>query len=419
MRSQIKSSRSRHSRLPSTPRANDDDGSTATTATFPQVPWWGDLAPAVIDELRLPAYAVQPVTTADIIVIGGGIAGLSAALSARQAGANVAVLERAPMLGYGATGRNAGILSAGVNMGLADLSADSDGAAFWPATTQILLSLVTQAQQPTSILSARLTGALSLAESANAARHLAREVHVRIAAGLRAELWTAEQVAELTRGQLNTSSVVRAMWLPDEGRLQPLTLLAHMARQARVAGVQLVGQAQVVGYQESKQQDGVHQWSLTLDNGAVVKARGLIQSVGPTAQPNARIYALAFAADLPDTFPLFWDAAPYTYADYRPGNGRLTVSGGRYGKAGMTCHDASYYQRLATGARRWLPDLATQQPRYQWAVDLDVASDMVPGIRAFGDTAPARAIEGLGALGVLPGMVLGQRAGKELVYAIG
>lgn len=418
MRLQTKVSRSKHARSSSTPHASDDDGRTVTTTTFPQVPWWSDLTPEVSDELRLPSYAAHPVTTADIVVIGGGITGLSAALSASLAGARVVVLERAPLLGYGATGRNAGILSAGVNMGLADLLPDSDGAAFWPATTRVLLSLVEQAQQPASLLSARLTGALSIAESANAARHLAREVHVRVTAGLHAELWTAEQVAERTQGQLNIASVVQAMWLPDEGRVQPLTLLAHMARQARVAGVQLIGQAQVVQYQEGEQH-GVHQWLLTLDSGAVVKARGLIQSVGPTAQPNARIYALAFAIDLPDTFPLFWDAAPYTYADYRAGNGRLTVSGGRYGKAGVTRRDAIYYQRLANGARRWLPMLATQQPRYQWAVDLDVASDMVPGIRPFGKTAPARAVEGLGALGVLPGMVLGQRVGKELAHAIG
>jgi glycine/D-amino acid oxidase-like deaminating enzyme len=149
-----------------------------------------------------------------------------------------------------------------------------------------------------------------------------------------------------------------------------------------------------------------------LSNGMTLTSAMLIRAVGPTAQPNARIYALAFAVDLPATFPLFWDAAPYTYADYRPGNGRLTVSGGRYGKAGVTRHDASYHKRLADAARRWLPELAGTNPRYTWGVDLAVAADMIPTLRSIGHRAPAYTIEGLGSLGVLPGMVLGQQVGE-------
>mgnify|MGYP001306990991 CR=1 FL=1 len=171
----------------------------------------------------------------------------------------------------------------------------------------------------------------------------------------------------------------------------------------------LAGQARVAEMQIDR-----NRWQIQLTNGRTIGARGLIQAVGPTAQPNARIYALAFAADLSDDFPLFWDAAPYTYADYRPGNDRLTVSGGRYGKVGATRRDASYYQRLADGARHWLPELQNQEPRYTWAVDLAVSADMIPTLRPFDTTAPGYAIEGLGALGVLPGVVLAERAGEQI-----
>lgn len=425
-------SRSRHSR--STPPASDEDGCTCVPyfddahntsnnavwnrqahSSYPLVPWWDDLTPSVLAELSLPAFETEPATTADVVVIGGGVAGLSAALSARQAGASVLLLEREAMLGYGATGRNAGILSAGINMSLTDLDPDSEAAAFWPATTQVMLSLVQEAQNVDSMLSARLTGALSLAESASAAYRLIREVQAREAVGSRAELWTRSQVAEYTQGRLNTSSVVMAMWLPDEGQINPLTLLAHLARQARAAGVQMLGSAQVNDAQEMTAGEGNRYWQLTLASGRTIKARGLIQAVGPTTQPNARIYALSFAADLPKDFPLFWDASPYTYADYRPGNGRLNVSGGRYGKAGSTRYDASYLQRLAQGTRRWLPELAEQEPLFQWAVDLDVAADMIPNLRSVGEQTPGVAIEGLGALGILPGVILGQRAGKQIV----
>jgi glycine/D-amino acid oxidase-like deaminating enzyme len=379
-----------------------------------QIPWWSDLDATTRAILKLPDITSLPAQTVDIVVIGGGVAGLSAALSASKAGAKVLILESSVMLGRGATGQNAGILSAGINMHLTDLEPGSPEAAFWPETTHVLLSLVEEAVRPEAILSAHLTGALSLAESSYAARKLAREARARVAAGLRAEMWTPNRVTEVTDGRLSTQSVVAALWLPNEGRVQPLTLLAHLAQQARTEGVLIAGNARVDAYQEIQGKMEAYHWQISLANGTIITARGLIRAVGPTAQPDQRIYALAFAADLPRNFPLFWDASPYTYADFRPGNGRLTVSGGRYGKAGVTQRDASYHKRLADAARHWLPELDGKEPSYAWGVDLAVSAHMIPTIRTIGDTAPGYAIDGLGALGVLPGIVLGRRAGENM-----
>jgi hypothetical protein len=55
---------------------------------------------------------------------------------------------------------------------------------------------------------------------------------------------------------------------------------------------------------------------------------------------------------------------------------------------------------------------------FTWAVDLHVAADMVPGLRTLGGVAPGVAIEGLGALGVLPGIVLGRRAAKRVAGVV-
>jgi glycine/D-amino acid oxidase-like deaminating enzyme len=392
------------------------DLSPATRQPAPHAPWAEDLSSEARAELELPGIAALPIAEVDVAVIGAGVAGLSAALAAAQAGASVLVLEAGETIGLGATGRNAGILSAGLNMGLADAPPGDDGAGMWPATTRELLALVGEAARPGAILLASLTGALSLAESPTAARSLAREARARLAAGLRAELWMAAQVAGATAGRLNTRGVAAALWLPEEGRVHPLTLLAHLARQARAAGVIFAGGSFVRSYQ-TQWRTGVARWGLAIGEHARSTARALIVAVGPTAQPTARIYALALPAKLPASFPLFWDAAPYTYMDFRPGPQCLTVSGGRYAHAGASPRDRVYHQRLAGAARRWLPELAGREPTHAWAVDLAVAHDMIPRIRSLDAEAPGVAIEGLGALGVLPGIVLGKRAGTALAHA--
>ncbi|HZC04956.1 MAG TPA: FAD-dependent oxidoreductase [Ktedonobacterales bacterium] len=405
------------------------DASRTPTATCPwpsaraAAPWREDPPPAISEALALPHIDTLSIEAVDVLVIGAGIAGLSAARAASAAGARTLALEAEPAIGFGATGRNAGILSAGVNMGLADLPPDSPDRAMWPATTREMLALVSEAAQPGALLSASLTGAFSLAETPAAARRLTREARERVALGLRAELWTPEQVAARTGGRLDTRHVVEALWLPDEGRIQPLTLLARTAAQARASGATLVGGARVVGWaaQADKRSDkGRHarHWRVRLEDGREVSAAALIVATGPVVTPTARIYALAYALDLPDDFPLFWDAAPYTYCDYRPGDGRLVTSGGRYGQAGGSPRESAYYQRLARGARRWLPELAQATPTHAWAVDLDISADLAPRLRDLDARAPGVAIEGLGALGVLPGSVLGSRAGERMAQRV-
>lgn len=392
-------------------------GPSANVSPRSFAPWHEALEESVRTQLALPDIRDVAVGRIDVLVIGAGIAGLCAAVAASAMGARTLVLEAGPAMGQGATGRNAGILSAGINMGLADLPAESPDREMWPATTRELLTIVEQASQRDALVRASLTGSLSLAESPTAARHLEREARARAALGLRAEMWDAAGVARKTAGRLRTDTVVAALWLPEEGRIQPLTLLAQRAREARTTGAVLAGCAPVVSY-EARRVRGAAAWTVRLASGRTLEAGGLVVAMGPTRAPTARIFALAFDADLPAEFPLFWDAAPYTYCDYRPGDGRLVTSGGRYGKAGGSPRDGNYHRRLATAARKWLPELEGALPTHAWAVDLDVAADMAPRLRPLDAHAPGYAVEGLGALGVLPGTVLGRQAARMVASAL-
>lgn len=382
------------------------------------IPWWQDIDPAIYAELQLPSLQETALSPVDVAVIGGGVAGLGAALAIKERDATmrVLVLEQAEMLGYGATGRNAGIFTPGINMAMSEIDPESPSLDFYPATTALFHRFIDEGQKDGTLLSVRKTGALNMATSKRAVHKLERETQLRVESGLHAELWTPAQVNEATRGRLDTKTVVSAMWLPDEGRIHPLTLLAHLARRARQDyQVQIVGQERVTEYEVVKRQGQAGYWQVALAGGPALQARALVNCVGPTVEANARIYALAFKADFPGDFPLFWDASPYTYADYRPGNGRLGVSGGRYGKAGMTKNDNAYYQRLADATRRWVPELRGTNPTHRWAVDLYVTADLVPVMRVLEEAAPGVSIEGLGAHGVLPSMVLAQQAADYLV----
>ncbi|MGN6447100.1 MAG: NAD(P)/FAD-dependent oxidoreductase, partial [Brucella intermedia] len=64
--------------------------------------------------------------TADVAVIGGGLAGLSAALQMARAGRKVAVLE-AESIGFGASGRNGGFVSPGFATGGDAIAARAGG----------------------------------------------------------------------------------------------------------------------------------------------------------------------------------------------------------------------------------------------------------------------------------------------------
>src|ERR1700724_133882 len=87
------------------------------------IPWWQDIDPAVYAELQLPSLQETALSPVDVVVIGGGVAGLSAALAIkeRDASMRVLVLEQAEMLGFGATGRKAGIFRPGINMAMSEI----------------------------------------------------------------------------------------------------------------------------------------------------------------------------------------------------------------------------------------------------------------------------------------------------------
>jgi len=80
---------------------------------FRAQPYWWDAAPPSPHPAALPA-------SGDIVVVGGGYAGLSAALSVQRLGRDAVVLD-AERIGWGASSRNGGMVSGGLKLASAAL----------------------------------------------------------------------------------------------------------------------------------------------------------------------------------------------------------------------------------------------------------------------------------------------------------
>lgn len=374
--------------------------------------WFDTASKQVVQHLRLANLDMGALIETDVVVIGAGVSGLSAASAAAAAGLEVVLVERGPFAASGASGKNAGIVCMGANMHLSDLSDDSHNW-LWTETTTLALDLYKQSLMSESLVSARMVGSLSLAFNSHDSASLSKEVKARKTLGLPADLLSVDEIRQKTGDRLSLEGVQSALWLPQEGRCHPWSLCAQLAQEARTAGAKLYGNASVSEIQET---DG--RWRLRLENGTEISAKALIRCVGPTVQPNERIYALAFAIDLPELFPIFQDAAPFTYYDFRASDGHIVCTGGPYAKAGQQDVDEEHLKKMAKRVQTWLPELSDKEPKYTWAVDLKVAPDMVPHIEKLGQNSPGSSIEGLGALGVLPGILLGRKAALDLVSTL-
>jgi glycine/D-amino acid oxidase-like deaminating enzyme len=399
---------------------------SATQIRKSEAPWTDIVDPEILAELKLDNLVAAPKSviekTYDLAVIGGGIAGLSTARAAAKGGAKVILLERAGVVASGASGKNAGILGAGVNMPLVSMPKGHPAMGMWQSTSELLPKLYSLAADKKNKLIAKNVGALSLAKSATACKRLHQEAKARNAAGLNAEIIKAAKVADLTSDYLDLRDVHAALYLPDEGRNNPLTLLAYITRETRDHGGTLFGGAEIIARKSIPRKSAPattdsasgNIWKLSTACGVDVFASSLVYATGPVINANRRIYAVSFRIDLPESFPLFWDANPFTYYDYRAGEGYITVTGGRYGTAGQTANDAKFHNSMIAAAKGWMPALRTMDPSNMWAVDLEVDADMMPNIVDLNESPNALSIEGLGALGVLPGMVLGEEAGSKI-----
>lgn len=330
---------------------------TSATST----PLWTALAPPPHEPLpRLPAGL-----TADVCVIGAGIAGLSVALSILQNGRRVVVLDREG-IGGGETLRSSAHLSSALDDRYCELERwhGEDGARLAAHSHQLAIDQVEQWVRAHEIECdfARVDGYLLrapeddgnvLEREFNAALRLGQPV-IRVAHAPSAERWGP------------------ALKFPNQGRVQISRYLHGLAAAVQRAGGRVFGHAEVVDVQGGDAPRAVTADGHEVRAGCIVVATNVPfhhRVAMHTKQAAYRSFVLAARVPVGEVADaLYWDTAdPYHYVRVQPGGQGdydYLIVGGEDHKTGQPEQDVDRFGRLERWARDFCPLLGPVEFRW-------------------------------------------------------
>jgi 4-methylaminobutanoate oxidase (formaldehyde-forming) len=164
--------------------------------------------------------------TADVIIIGGGVAGLSTAMQLAGRGTRVLVLER-ERLGNGSTGRAAGLLG--------QLRGNAEH-------TRMLIDGVAIVKELEQLAGAEIfvqTGSLRIAETLERAAEIVALVEMGKSIGFDIAHMQIDEVAR-RMPYMRTDDLLEACYCPTDGHLQPAELAAAYIKIGRERGVEYI-----------------------------------------------------------------------------------------------------------------------------------------------------------------------------------
>lgn len=164
------------------------------------------------------------ISTSDVIVIGGGVAGLSTAMQLATRGARVVVLER-ERLGNGSTGRAAGLLG--------QLRGHAEHTRMLMDGVEIVKELEAKAGVEIFIQ----TGSLRIAETPERAEEIAALVRMGKSVSFDIDHMPIDEVAR-RMPYMKTDDLLDACYCPTDGHLQPAELVSAYIKVGRQAGVE-------------------------------------------------------------------------------------------------------------------------------------------------------------------------------------
>ncbi len=345
--------------------------------------------------------------TADVVVVGGGIAGVSTAFFLCEAGVrSVVVLERAT-IGSGATGRAAGVMTLQAR-GEAELRFQVESVAVHERLRE---ELGTDLAPVGSLL-------LWTAEEADAARGRAA---LHEAAGVRLEVLEPGEV-KYRFPDLALDDVAVATFSAVDPWATPLATVERLADAARARGAIIRERCEVTGLDlDGERVRGVRVRDGTIATPTVVNAAGAwTRSLGalaglriPVGARKRQVFVLDAAGTDPAAGPFIEEEARDFYCMKRP-DGVIMVCGQPAGEPYDATVEWGYLDdALAPTVRRY-PTLRHAQVKDAWAGVRAVTPDGGPIIGAMPGVPGYVVAGGLGAQGVARGPLVG-RLVSELI----
>ncbi len=348
---------------------------------FDARPFWQTTVP------NPPAFTDRPLAhRADVVVVGGGYTGLSAAASLARTGARVTVLE-GRTLGWGASTRNGGMFHAGLKVGRRALERryGAELGARLHAEGNDAFAVVERL-----IVDERLdcdyarTGQVVLAWSPRAARGFEAKVESRRADGLPARVVRGADLLE----EIGTTAYAAGLVEEMAGGLNPARFLAELARRADRAGAELHERLPAVRIERV-----AGGFDVTTARGRIRAAEVLLATNGYTGSlvPWVRQRVIPIGSYIVVTEPLdpsvasavsprgrmFFDTKNFLYY-WRLTPDRRMLFGGRASFAPTTVERSA--DILATAMRRIHPQLADARVAYAWGGKVGFTFDRLPHI---------------------------------------
>jgi sarcosine oxidase subunit beta len=349
---------------------------------------------------------------ADVVIIGGGVMGMSAAYHLATRGARVTLLEAEPMFGTGSTALNAGgfrhQFSTAVNIELSRLS----------------LALLGRFEEEfEQAVGYNPCGYLFLLDSERDVAAFRANVALQHAHGIMTQWLTPAEAGRLAP-QVNLEGIVAATFYDKDGLVDPSAVLQGYVRGASRAGVTLRSGVRVTG---ARVTSGVIE-ALRTSAGDVAGGTFLLaagawsgevgRAIGvdvPVVPIRRQIAVTSPIPGLTKAFPFVIDFSRSLYFHYEGGAILTGMSNHDEPAAFNTAVDEAWRERHVEAAMQRLPLLAESDIAHEWAGLYEVTPDDQAIIGRLPHLANLYACTGFSGHGLMHGPAAGLVVAEEIL----
>ncbi|KAA0010222.1 FAD-binding oxidoreductase [Billgrantia pellis] len=366
--------------------------------------------------LELPALEGRQ--SADVIVVGAGITGLSTALHLAEAGTSVALIE-AGEIPSGGSGRNVGLVNAGLWIPPDDICkalGERDGERANAILSEAPSEVFALIERHGIECQATRTGTLHLAHNAKGEQELSRRVEQFQQRGAPVELLEEEACWR----KVGTRQIRRALLDRRAGTLNPAAYTRGMARAAVAAGASLFTQSPALGI--AREGDA---WRVTTPQGSVVASQVVLATNAYSEEDWNQVRRHFFpgcffqvaSAPLPDALAGdilperqgAWDTRLVLSSMRRDAEGRLILGSLGRGEGRPAAYLRCWADRIQ---RHYFPQLGKVDWECHWTGKIAFTPDHT--LRLFEPAPGILAATGYNGRGITTGTVVGKGFARYL-----